>query len=71
MQEHTRRLNQKVLNSLNPSQTPVCVSDCPVFALRKEGQHGLPAEFSKYFSMFGDLHIVRCMLVSHRHFDSA
>ena len=71
MQEHTTRLNQKVLNSLNPSQTPVDVSDCPVFALTEEAQCHLPAEFSKYFSMFGGLHIVQCMLVTHRHFDLA
>ena len=49
MQEHTTRLNQKVLNSMNPLQTPVDVSDFPVFALTKEAKYRLPAEFSKYF----------------------
>ena len=49
MLAHTMRLNQKVLNPLNTSQTPVDVSDFPVFALTKEAKYRLPAEFSKYF----------------------
>ena len=59
------------MNALNPSQTPADVSDCPVFASTKEAQYRLPAEFSKYFSMFVGLHIEQCLLVTHGHFDSA
>ena len=59
------RLNKKVVNALNPGQTPVDVSDCPVFALTKEAQFRLAGEFSDYFAMFGGLHIEQCLLVTH------
>ena len=41
MQVHTMRLNKKVVKELNPTQTPVDVSDCPVFDLTKEAQYRL------------------------------
>ena len=36
MQVHTMNLNIKAISSLNSSQTPVNVSDCPVYALINE-----------------------------------
>ena len=52
------RLNTKLVNKLlDPGQTPVDVSDCPVFALTKEAHYRFADEFSNYFPMFGGLHI--------------
>ena len=65
MQVHTMRLNKKAVSALNPGQTPVDMSDCPVFAFTKEAQYRLADEFSDYFAMFGGLHIEQCMLVTH------
>ena len=68
MQCHTMKLNMKVVNALNPDQTPVDVSDCPVYALTKEAQYRFSGEFSNYFAMFGGLHIEQCLLVIHGQF---
>ena len=65
MQVHTMRLNKKTVKVLNPNQTPVDVSDCPVYALTKEAQYRFASEFSNYFPMFGGLHIEQCLLVTH------
>ena len=61
-------LNIKVISALNPSQTPVDVSDCLVYALIKEARFQFPEHFSNYFAMYGGLHIEQCLLVTHRQF---
>ena len=48
MQYHTMKLNIKIVNVLNPGQTPVDVSDCPVYALTKEVQFRFPGQFADY-----------------------
>ena len=68
MQVHTMNLNIKAIIALNPSQTPVDVSDCPVYALIKEAQFQFPEQFSNYFTMFRGLHIEQCLLVTHGQF---
>ena len=65
MQCHTMKLNTKAVKALNPDQTPVDVSDCPVFALTKEAIYRFPEQFTNYFAMFGGLHIEQCLLVTH------
>ena len=65
MQCHTMKLNMKVVNALNPGQTPVDTSDCPIFALTKEAIYRFPYQFKNYFAMFGGLHIEQCLLVVH------
>lgn len=50
---------------LNPGQTPVDVSDQPVYALTKELQYRHPEEFSNYFALFGQLHIEQSLLTVH------
>ena len=52
MQIHTMKLNIKAISALNPGQTPVDASDCPVSALTKEAQFQLPEHFSE---LFGDV----------------
>ena len=65
MQSHLMHLNMKWTSILNPNQTPVDVSDQPVYALTKELILRFPEEFSKYFALFGQLHIEQCILVIH------
>ena len=65
MQCHIMTLNIKAVDALNPGQTPVDVSDCPVYALTKEAQYRFPDQYSNYFAMFGGLHIEQCLLVIH------
>ena len=50
-------LNIKAISTLNPGQTPVDVSDCPVDALTKEAQFRFPEHISTYFAMLGGLHM--------------
>ena len=45
-----------ILN-INPNQTPVSVSDCPVFALAQEKTYCFPDKFINYFAMLSGLHI--------------
>ena len=61
MQVHTVNLNIKAISALNPGQTPVDVSDCPVYALTKETRFRFPEHFSNYFAMFRGLHIEQCL----------
>ena len=68
MQVHAMNLNIKAISSLNPGQTPVDASNCPVYALTKEAQFRFPEQFSNYFAMFGGLHIEQCFLVTHGQF---
>ena len=65
MQSHLMHLNKKWTAILNPNQTPVDVSDQPVYALTKELILRFPGEFSNYFALFGQLHIEQCILVTH------
>ena len=65
MQAHLMHLNMKWTESLNPGQTPVDVSDQPVYALTKELQLRYPDTFSNYFPLFGQLHIEQALLVIH------
>ena len=65
MQSHLMHLNIKWTGILNPNQTPVDVSDQPVYALTKELILRFPEEFSNYFALFGQLHIEQCILVIH------
>ena len=68
MQVHTMNLNIKAIIALNPGQTPVDVSDCPVYALTKEAQFQFPEQFSNYFVILMGLHIEQCLLVTHGQF---
>ena len=52
-------MNMKWTEILNPNQTPVDVSDQPVYALTKELIFRFPDE------VFGQLHIEQCILVIH------
>ena len=65
MQSHLMHLNMKWTETLNPGQTPIDVSDQPVYALTKELQLRFPEIFSNYFPLFGQLHIEQCLLVIH------
>ena len=65
MQRHVMRLNSKAVSELNPNQTPVDMSDQPVYALTKEVQYRFPHEFKKYFAMLGGLHVEHCLLTIH------
>ena len=65
MQAHLMQLNMKWTALLNPGQTPVDVSDQPVYALTKQLQFRHPGIFSQYFPIFGQLHIEQCLLVNH------
>ena len=57
MQAHLMHLNMKWNPVLNPSQTPVDVSDQPVYALTKELQFCHQEIFSQYFPIVRQLHI--------------
>ena len=57
MQAHLMHLNMKWNPVLNPSQTPVDVSDQPVYALTKELQFFHQEIFSQYFPIVRQLHI--------------
>ena len=61
-------LNIKAINALNPGQTPVNVSACPVYSFTKKAQFQFPEHISKYFGMLGGLHIEQCLLVTHGQF---
>ena len=53
VQVHKINLNVKATSALSPNQTPVDVSDCPVYALTKEVKFPFPERFANYFGMFG------------------
>ena len=63
MQAHLMQLNMKWTAVLNPCQTPVDVSDQPVYTLTKELQLCHPEIFSQYFPIFRKLHIEQSSLV--------
>ena len=66
-QYHCMTIIRKTITKLNPGQTPVDVSDQPVYSLSKEIQYRFSDEFGegKYFVMFGALHIEKSLLVLH------
>ena len=64
-QAHIMKQNIKWTEVLNPGQTPVDLSDQPVYALTKSLQFMYPDEFSNYFALFGQLHIEQALLVIH------
>ena len=66
-QHHCMQINKKTTEFLNPGQTPVDVCDQPVYALTWELQQRLKEKFgkSKYFCLFGGLHIEKILLVIH------
>ena len=64
-QAHIMKLNIKWTEILNPGQTPVDVSDQPVYALTKTLQYLFPDEFGNYFALFGQLHIEQALLIIH------
>ena len=59
------KLNMKWTERLNPGQTPVDVSDQPVYALTKTLQYNFPDQFLNYFALFGQLHIEQALLIIH------
>ena len=52
---------------MNPNQTTVDTCDQPVYALTKQIQWRYPELFgnSKYFPLFGGLHIEKALLIVH------
>ena len=65
MQYHCMKLNQATTNAVNPGQTPVDVSDQPVYALTKEIQWMYPQQFWNYFPLMGALHMEQTFLACH------
>ena len=53
-QGHCMLENIRSTNVINPNQTPVDVSDQPVYALTKELQYRFPNLFERYFPLFED-----------------
>ena len=66
-QHHCMTITKDTINKLNPGQTPLDVSDQPVYALSKTIQWRFNNQFGQgeYFVMFGALHIEKSLLVIH------
>ena len=64
-QYHCMDIISRTISTVNPTQTPVDVCDQPVYALTKQIQWRLPERFgdSKYFTLFGGLHIEKAFIV--------
>ena len=62
---HCMTITKDTINKLNPGQTPLDVSDQPVYALSKTIQWRFNNQFGQgeYFVMFGALHIEKSLLV--------
>ena len=58
-------LNMNLINVLNPDQTPMDVSDQPVYASLKELKFRYPDIFGDYIPLMGALHIEHSLLVIH------
>ena len=69
-QYHCMNIISKTISVINPNQTPVDTCDQPVYALTKQTQWRYPELFgnSKYFSLFGGLHIEKALLIVHGEF---
>ena len=59
---HCMTFNINLTRVLNPIQTPVDVSEKPVYALTKELQYRYPHLFEKYYPIMGGLHIEQSLL---------
>ena len=64
-QGHCMLENIRSTDVINPNQTPVDVSDQPVYALTEELQYRFPDLFERHFPLFGGLHIEQSLLVLH------
>ena len=66
-QYHCMNIISKTISVMNPNQTPVDTCDQPVYALTKQIQWRYPELFrnSKYFPLFGGLHIQKALLIVH------
>ena len=58
-------LNINSTKALNSTQTPIDVSDQPVYAITKELQYHYPHLFEKYCPIMGGLHIEQSLLAIH------
>ena len=58
-------LNINSTKVLNSNQTPIDVSDQPVYAITKELQYRYPRLFEKYCPIMGGLHIEQSLLFIH------
>ena len=56
MQNHVMMLNKRTVEALNPGQTAVDWSDCPVYALTKELMFRNPLSYQNYVAFMGGLH---------------
>ena len=67
-QYHCMEIISKTIQLLNPNQTPVDTCDQSVYALTKLIQWAFPDIFgnTKYFSIFGGLHIEKSLLIIQR-----
>ena len=65
MQGHCMTLNINSTKALNSTQTPIDVSDQPVYAITKELQYRHPHLFEKYCPIMGGLHIEQSLLAIH------
>jgi len=65
MQGHCMTLNINSTKVLNSNQTPIDVSDQPVYAITKELLYRYPRLFEKYCPIMGGLHIEQSLLVIH------
>ena len=63
MQCRTLRLNIKAANALNPGQTPVDKSHCPIYALTKKAIYRFSDKFPGDCAIFEGLHIEQRLLV--------
>ena len=61
-QGHCMALNINSTRTLNPTQTPIEVSDQPVYGLTKELMYRYPHLFEKHCSIMGRLHIEQSLL---------
>ena len=59
------KLNINSTKALNSTQTPIDVSDQPVYAITKELQYRYPHLFEKYCPIMGGLHNEQSLLATH------
>ena len=64
-QIHCMKIIKETIKAINDGQTPIDVCNQPVYALTKEVQWKFPNLFKDYFTLFGGLHVEKCLLVIH------
>ena len=66
-QFHIMSITKDYTNFLNPKQTIVSSSDCPLYYLKKKIQWACPEIFSnsQYLPLIGGLHQEQCALTAH------